>query len=212
MYSEVDSKAMDHYLSSSLSVVDLGLVVHEQHVPDEGDFAFSQRSVREWLQEYLNVNYELISHAVEDRVFTQVRGMCSYELLSHAMEDRVVTQVQGMCYCLAQRLHRSVGGLQFYIHRENGLGKVIVDTLISTDGGFDHIRITSQSECEICDMGWQVKRGIDISQKRTKLLVASNVPECKPLSFPMVVSEKHSALDDELIDALGVWELGGSLE
>ena len=114
-------------------------MVHEQHVPDEGDFAVSQRSVGEWLQEYLHVNYGLISHAVEDRVFTQVRGMCSYELLSHAMEDRVVTQVRGMCYGLAQRLHRSVGGLQFYIHRENGLGKVIVDTLISTDGGFDHI-------------------------------------------------------------------------
>ena len=67
----------------------------------------------------------------------------NFGLMSHAMEDRVVTQVRGMCYCLAQRLHRSVGGLQFYIHRENGLGKVIVDTLISFDGGFDHIRITS---------------------------------------------------------------------
>ena len=106
--------------------------------------------------------------------------MCYYELMSHAMEDRVVTQVRGMCYCLAQRLHRCVGGLQFYIHKDNGLGKVIVDTLISFDGGFDHIRITSQSECEICDTGWQIKRGIDISQKRPKLLVASTVPECKP--------------------------------
>ena len=75
VYRVVDSRAMDHYLSSSLTVVDLGLVVHEQHVPDEGDFAVSQRSVGEWLQEYLNVNYGLISHAVEDRVFTQVRGM-----------------------------------------------------------------------------------------------------------------------------------------
>ena len=103
MYRVVDFRAMDHYLSSSLTVVDLGLVVHEQHVPDEGDFAVSQRSVGEWLQEYLHVNYGLISHAVEDRVFTQARGMCSYELLSHAMEDRVVTQVRGMCYCLAQR-------------------------------------------------------------------------------------------------------------
>ena len=42
--------------------------------------------------------------------------------------------------------------------------------------------------------------------------MASNVPESKPLSFPMVVSEKHSALDDELIDASGFRELGGSLE
>ena len=135
--------------------------------------------------------------------------MCYYELMSHAIEDRVVTQVRGMYYCLAQR---SVGGLQFYIHKENGLGKVIVDTLISFDGGFDRIRITSLSECEICDIGWQVKRGIGISQKRPKLLVASTVPECKPSSLPMVVSKKHSALDDELIDASGVWELGGSLE
>ena len=114
----VDSRAMDHYLSSSLSVVDLGLVVHEQHIPDEGDFASSQRSVGKWLQEYMRVNSRL---------------------MSHAMEDRVVTQVQGMCYYLAQRLHQSIGGLQFYFHRENGLGKVIVDTLIGTDGGFDHI-------------------------------------------------------------------------
>ena len=42
--------------------------------------------------------------------------------------------------------------------------------------------------------------------------MASNVPECKPLSFLMVVSEKHLALDDDLIDASGVRELGGSLE
>ena len=68
----VDSRAMDHYRSSSLSVVDLGLVVHEQHVLDEGDFGVSQRSVGEWLQEYLHVNYGLMSHAEEDRVFTQV--------------------------------------------------------------------------------------------------------------------------------------------
>ena len=63
----------------------------------------------------------------------------NFGLMSHAMEDRVVTQVRGMCYYLAQRLHQSIGGLQFYIHGENGLGKVIVDTLIGTDGGFDHI-------------------------------------------------------------------------
>ena len=163
VYRVVDSRAMDHYLSSSLTVVDLGLMVHDQHVLDEGDFAVSQRSVGEWLQEYLHVNYGLISHAVEDRVFTQVGGMCSYELPSHAMEDRAVTQVRGMCYSLAQRLHRSVGGLQFYVHKDNGLGKDIVATLISFDGGFYHIKITSQSECEICDIGWQVKRGIDIS-------------------------------------------------
>ena len=40
--------------------------------------------------------------------------------------------------------------------------------------------------------------------------MASNVPECKPSSLPMVVSKKHSALDDELIDASRVRELGGS--